>query len=272
MLRLNIEYMEILNLYIGQSLALPMEKIDNGNLIGSINGTVVGGAGLVAGKMGLALYINGVDQYVDFGYQGDTCLGSISLCTHGWVTAFWLQPVGDRSGIIMDTGLYDYDRTLIYVFNLDLKTRFISPKGLWHVSFGLPSQDGWIHIVLTWQPCHGVKMYIDGRLVVIDTSSAMPTRPNADMPRFVVGSNNKYFKMDARMYKMTLDELCVWDAVMNDEEVMALYTVDARLNWDISHWHQDGVINGKHFCVTGPLWGFSPHKGQWRGVLICYLI
>ena len=104
-----------------------MEKIDNGNLIGSINGTVVGSAGLVAGKMGLTLYINGVDQNVDFGYQGDTCLGSISLCTHGWVTAFWLQPFGDRSGIIMDTGLYGYDRTVIYVFNISFKTRFISP-------------------------------------------------------------------------------------------------------------------------------------------------
>ena len=90
-------------------------------------------------------------------------------------------------------------------------------------------------------------MYIDGRVTDIDTSSAMSTRPDADMPRFVLGTNNKHVKKDADMYKMTLDELRVWDAVMSDEEVMPLYTVDSRLNWDISHWHQDGVINWQHF-------------------------
>ena len=96
----------------------------------------------------------------------------------------------EHSGIIMDTGLYGYDRSLIHVLNLDLKTRFITPNGLWYVSIGLPSQQGWIHIVLTWQPCYGVKLYIDGVLVVMDTASSNPFVPSADMPMFVVGSNN----------------------------------------------------------------------------------
>ena len=51
-----------------------------GKLIGSINDTVVGDVELVAGKKGLALHINGKDQYVEFSYQSNTCLGYFVLC------------------------------------------------------------------------------------------------------------------------------------------------------------------------------------------------
>ena len=64
-----------------------MEIIEYRNLIG----TVVGGAALMVGKKGLALYINGINQVVDFSYQGNTCFGALSLCAHGWVTTFWLK-------------------------------------------------------------------------------------------------------------------------------------------------------------------------------------
>ena len=92
-----------------------MQVIEKENLIGSVNGTVVGGAALVEGKKGLALYTNGVNQYVDFGYQGDTCLGGIRLCANGWLTAFWMQSADDGSGVIMDTGMYGYGRVGILV-------------------------------------------------------------------------------------------------------------------------------------------------------------
>ena len=36
-------------MHIGLRFAFPMERIENGKLIWSINGTVVGGAGMVAG-------------------------------------------------------------------------------------------------------------------------------------------------------------------------------------------------------------------------------
>ena len=38
-----------------------MDMIEHGKLLGSINGTLVGGADLVSGKNGFALYTNGVD-------------------------------------------------------------------------------------------------------------------------------------------------------------------------------------------------------------------
>ena len=208
-----------------------MEVIENGNLIGSINGTVVGGATLVAGKKGFALNTNGVDQYVDFGCQGDTCLGSISLCTHGWVTTFWVQGI-DRHCAIVDAGMYGKERVLIHVYDFNLLARFWAPNNMWEASIQLPSKQDWIHIVVAWQPCCGVKLYIDGELVAIDNLPSNPNIPPYDKPRFVLGALNTY----AYIHKMALDELRVWDTVMSDEEVLALYMVDAGLKWDISYW------------------------------------
>ena len=210
-----------------------MEVIENGNLIGSINGTVIGDARLVSGKMGLALYTNGVDQYVDFGYQGDKCLGSISLCLHGWVTAFWVQLVNDNHGVIMDTGVYGYDRVWINVNGSGfLNSRFkSSPSKFWCVSLKLPTQQDWFHIVVTWQLCSGAQLYIDGQLV--DASPSSDSTPSNGKPRLVLGATNKY----KNIYKMALDEFRVWDTVMSDEEVLALYTVDAVINWDTPHWY-----------------------------------
>ena len=60
-----------------------MELIEHDNLIGSINGAIVDDAGFVAGRNGLALSINGMDQYVEFLYQGATYLGSSSSVLMG---------------------------------------------------------------------------------------------------------------------------------------------------------------------------------------------
>ena len=218
-------YRDILTSYLGFSLVFPMELIENGNLIGSINGKVVGGAALVAGKKGLALSTDG-QQYVDFGCQGNTCLGSISLCVHGWVTAFWIQPIGDV-GFIMDGGVYNgFERVLIQKYKLNFKARLTSLDKEWRVSIALPSLESWLHIVLTWQPRCGFKVYFDGELAVIDDLPDIPSVPNKAIPRFVLGASNIYtFK-----YKMVLDELRIWDTVMSDEDDLALYTVDTGLD------------------------------------------
>ena len=231
-----------------------MEVIENRNLIGSVNGVLVGGATLVVGKKGLALYTNGVDQYVDYGCQGDTCLGSISLCVHGWVTAFWVHPADDTFGVIMDTGLYGHERVVIFVNNAAFKTRLWGPNNVWDVSISLPNQQGWIHLVLTWQPGYGVKFYIDGELADIDNLPSDPYIPAYDKPRFILGAGNKH----TDMYKMSLDELRVWDTVMGDDQVLALYAADAGLHWDISsQWRHNGcesISNHQpHDCLLNRL-------------------
>ena len=214
--------------YTGESLAFPMEVIENGKLIGSINGTVVGSATLVTGKKGLALHTNGIDQYIDFGYQGDACLGYFILCTHGWVVAFWIQLQfdSDRYGSILDTGQGANRGVKIYK----------RKKGQVAVAFktvdrscflrSTPSNvQGWIHVVVTWCPSF-CKLFFDGGLAAKRAFASITPVTVTRTPRFVIGARDDY----RVLFNGTLDELRVWDSVMSDEEVMAMYRVDATSN------------------------------------------
>ena len=44
------------------------------------------------GKMGKALKLVGKRDFVDFGDQGELCLGNLDLCQHGVTYSLWLQP------------------------------------------------------------------------------------------------------------------------------------------------------------------------------------
>ena len=203
-----------------------MEMIENGNLIGSINGTVVGAAELVTGRKGFALRTNSIDQYVDFGYQGDTCLGYFILCTSGWVTAFWVKLGTNTRGVVMDTGA-SASKGVRITFKkagyFGISIRHYRKK--WNLNGGATTEQGWVHIVVTWRLSSGVKLYIDGELAEAVTCPSNPVDPAIQEPRFVLGASDTY----KNRFKGALDELRVWDTVMSDEEVLALYTADAGL-------------------------------------------
>ena len=232
-----------------------MEVIENGNLIGTINGMVFGGAGLVAGETGLSLYTNGINQYVDFGYQGDTCLGSISLCAHGWATAFWMKLADDPSGTILDFAVYGYESVRIYMARAHFKIRFIDSNKAWGVSVQRPSSEDWIHLVATWELCYGAKLYIDGQLGVQTKYTSNAFIPSPDIQRFVMGADTKY----GHKFKMKLDELRVWDAVMSDEEVLALYNIDAGRNWG-TYNESSGTVYNVWMC-------YCPHECDLFGII-----
>ena len=219
--------LNILN-YTGSRWEFPMEIIENGNLIGSINGTVVG-AELMTGRKGLALHTNGVDQYVDFGYRGDTCLGYFILCVHGWVAAFWLRRGNNNRPIptIMSTGAVA-NRGIGIAMNFDRgMVLFRGDSKEWHLEGGLILEQVWAHVVVTWQLYSGAKLYIDGELVAAVTCPTNHPGPSTEETCFILAAGGC---QHTHGFKGSLDELRVWDTVMSDEEVLALYTVDAGLN------------------------------------------
>ena len=209
-------------------MAFPMEVIENGNLIGSIDGTVFGDITLVTGKKGLALDTNGVNQYVDFGYQGDTCLGYFMLCTHGWVAAFWVHRNNNTKGSVMDTGAGTNKGVKIdWPYSNQVVVIFRSVNSKWQLRQETSTNHGWIHIVVTWCSNYA-KLYFNGGRVTTKSSGITDRVPDTRTPHFVIGAD--YRHRDG--YRGTLDELRVWDAVMSDEDVLELYREDAGLiNW-----------------------------------------
>ena len=137
-----------------------------------------------------------------------------------------MQSKSDRYGTILDIGAGAKEGIEIYK---------ISWKGV-AVSFQTfdkkcflkktPStEQGWVYIVVSWCPSF-VKMYFDGGLVAKRDFSSITTVLVTRTPGFVIGVSDDY----RVFFNGTLDELHVWDAVMSDEGVMAIYTVDAGLN------------------------------------------
>ena len=209
-----------------------MEKIENGSLIGSLNGTIVGGAGLVAGIKGLALHINGVDQYVDFGYQGDTCLGHFYLCPYGWTTAFWVK-ITSVFNVVMSTGATTAagQKGVCVSWVQEIVAVFVSGKKQWRLFS--PTYNhilvGWTHVVLTWRPYSGAQMFNNGTLE--DTHEVPDTIsnnfPEDDAP-FLVGSFSPYGGIFG--FEGYLDELRIWNTALCAEEVSEMFTTDIGLN------------------------------------------
>ena len=200
-----------------------MEMIENGALVGSINGTVVGNVALVTGKKGLALYTNGVDQFVDFSYQGDTCLGYFLLCTHGWVAVFWAHRGNDTRGRVMDTGSGVNKGVDIYWrYPYEMRVTFRSNSKKWFLRKRTSSKHGWIHIVTTWCSNYA-RLYFNGVRVAKVSSELIPPVSGTRRPSFVVGADYRY----RSGFKGSLDELRVWDTVMSDGDVLKLYRQDS---------------------------------------------
>ena len=203
-----------------------MEKIEDGKLFGSINGTVVGGVQLMPGKKGFALHFNGRDQYVDFGYQGDTCLGHFVLCTRGWIAAFWVQL--ETPGILMDTGSWAHSGEMIAWYDGVFGVVFTSGNNLWLVKDEAIPEQVWIHVAVTWRACYGATLYINGEMRDNFTTTGNHSNEKTSPPCFVLGASCNY----GVMFQGKLDELRVWDAVMSDEHILELYNEDAGLNND----------------------------------------
>ena len=200
----------------------PMETIANGSLFGSINGTINGGAGLLAGKKGLALHTNGRDQYVDFGNQGDSCLGYFVLCTNGWVLVFWMQPGNNPYGVIVSSGAFAGQGVILFWNECGLEASFVSDSKEWHIKY-CDTEQGWRHVVLTWSRCSGARLYVNGGLLNTNTVPNVQNFAANVVPRFLVGGDDR-FRM---MFGGLLDELRIWDVVMDDKAVLELYNVDS---------------------------------------------
>ena len=88
--------------------------------------------------------------------------------------------------------------------------------------------ENWIHAVVTRQSCNGVQINVDDGLARTETEiNPYSNPPKTDVPRFLGAANVNAL---TGKFKGTLDQLHVWEPVMNDEEALNLYNGDAGLD------------------------------------------
>ena len=212
-----------------------MEQIVGGKLLGSVQGDLIGDVKLVPGKRGRALYVNGIDQWVNLGNQRHNCRGDLTKCSNGFVMAMWIQMhSNDGDKYCLSNGGQTQGSIGVAILLREKKFQIIfrTVTQTWNVIYDKAvSLHTWYHMVLTWNIDSGGKVYINGIVVSHDqhgSGSDNDQRPNASV-NFILGNNNRGLRNPG---EMTLDELRIWDALMDDQEILGLYATDA-FPWNI---------------------------------------
>ena len=138
-----------------------------------------------------------------------------------------MQPGNDSSfGVIMTTGAMIAGQGEFLLWNAStLETFFFGNSKSWSLKYVDNTNQGLRHVVMTWNQCHGAKLYMNGQLVSTKTTPGPAYVPVTGAPRFVLGASAEY-KED---FDGDLDELRVWDTVMSDKEVLALFDADSEV-------------------------------------------
>ena len=222
-----------------------MDEFENGKLVGTFLGILVGSVELVPGKLNKALYTNGIDQWVNIGNQRDKCLGNLNRCTKGFVMALWLKGYvatgneyyvnsGGHTSLSMGMTLLEQNGYLVAEFRTE--------SVRWRVDVSGFESHVWYHVVLVWTEEGGEQVYLNGCLCGrMDAGISHTSNGQSSYTDFVLGNANTALTGGTTFAgEMNLDEVRVWDADLDEEGGWKLYSSD------ILPWCNTEVL--RYFC------------------------
>ncbi|MCP4258931.1 MAG: LamG domain-containing protein [Planctomycetes bacterium] len=170
-----------------------------------LHGTIVGDPNFVEGQVGMALELDGVDDYVDSGNPPELVL------TEAISIACWVNPAqlgGEQGFAGLDAG---------YSFKAHGEgVRFTTPGILDHSSANLALEAGvWQHVAATFQPGQdeGLVFYLNGIETERMTSSAI----NTGTGPFRIG-NNQWNELLTGL----IDEVAIYGRILSAGEILYL--------------------------------------------------
>ena len=209
-----------------------MDEIKNGKLVGTYPGTLDGSVSLVQGKVNKALYTNGINQWVNIGKHRDECLGNLRLCSKGYVMALWLKvhihvTSGSNEYYINNGGHTQNSMGMsLHQKSVGLCASFRTLSKLWFAVVPDFESLMWYHIVMTWTEEGGLRVYMDGCLRQKADGADSTNNQNPSTTDFFVFGNANTDLSGSFAGEMTLDDVRVWDADMNGEDVWKIYLHD----------------------------------------------
>ena len=78
----------------------------------------------------------------------------------------------------------------------------------------------WHHIVATYEPSNAVKLYVDGALLVTDSTSIPASLTSAATVPVYIGAYSNYA---SEKYAGDIDEVAIWNKVLELEDVQTIY-------------------------------------------------
>jgi hypothetical protein len=177
------------------------------------HGTAMGGPVFVAGKVGQAINLDGVDDFVEItGYKGVVGDGSE---TPPWTVTAWIRTNGN--GEVVGWGSTGNGNRMEFRIN-DGRTRAEGGGGNTQGDTSI-NDGGWHHIAVTVQPnsvySSGIDLWSDGRLDTRSNSDPDPWHPTAD---FAVKIGIRY-NGSGRQFTGAIDDVRIYNRVLTEEEI-----------------------------------------------------
>ena len=204
----------------------PFDEIVDEEIVGFTNGVVHGDAPLVEGKVGRALYTNGVNQSVNLGNVRHTCLGNISKCENGISISVWLKTHYRNISFYMTNGGHTMRSIGVNLMqkHSGLLITVRNESGYWQVQNVPFELHHWYHITMVWIPNTSARLFVNGCLAketyaFVEIESYRRDNENDLM----IGTSNTPPHVDRYRAEMTMDDLKMWDAVMDENKVWEIY-------------------------------------------------
>ena len=200
----------------------------DGHIAGNTSGLIRGDAPLVDGKVGKALYTNGFNQSVNLGNVRHTCLGNISKCRNGLSITLWLKPHNAGTEIYyMTNGGQTKDAIGIHLLqkNLGFSISFRNESGYWNIQNVQFELLHWYHITMVFIPNTAARLFLNGCLAK-EQHAFTQIRSNrvGTYNDLILGDTNKPSHQNGGYQsEMTIDELMMWDAVMDEHKVWDIF-------------------------------------------------
>ena len=209
-----------------------MDEIIDGKLIGTYPGNLDGDVSLVQGQTNEALYTNGIDQWVNIGNHRDKCLANPALCSKGFVMALWLKAhihvIDGSKEYYINCGGHTSQCVgmSLHQKSIGLCASFRTVTRLWFAVVPDFESQVWYHIVMAWAEGGGLKVYLDGCLRQTEDGTNSANNKNPSVTDFVFGNANTALGSGSIAGEMTLDDVRVWDADMDGDDVWKIYLAD----------------------------------------------
>ncbi len=219
---------------------------------GNGNDGTIYGAQWVTGKLGKALYFDGIDDYVNLG--NDTSLDIQE--TMSW--SFWINLDCDRNNVVLSRGVYNNSGYQITINYGQVKFRTYHSGGMVdsYTVWGTVGSGNWHHVVISLESGL-VKFYIDG----VESSyvkNVHNVTPSGTKYAYLGAYSGLSYFMDG-----SIDELKIYDRNLSAEEVEKLYEAGHICGfWKMDNGTGTTASDSSEYSNDGTIYGATWIDGQ----------
>ncbi|XP_067862295.1 adhesion G-protein coupled receptor D1 isoform X2 [Heptranchias perlo] len=195
----------------------------NRNRTGHVNGSKIN---IVEGVVNKGIYLNGDSgaTFLHFGSHKNSCISDPAKCGEPGVTfSFFWKNLKKHSrfakvfgGKVLSNGIPIYAK--VYTGYVEFYAG--RPLRRWKATVRPPGPE-WTHVLFTWTPDDGLKIYVNGTFSTNDTYGKLV--PDYDNPCSNLGIGTENEQSYDQYLTRSFDEFVIWEQALTPEEVELYY-------------------------------------------------